>query len=398
MVSTDILWLIVAMAVIIALSYRKVNVGLAALVGAAILCFTSLPFPSALMLLYESITDLRTIEVTLTVTFISILGLLMQRLNIISRLMEGLEGVLSDIRLIMMIGPALLGMLPTYGGALFSAPIVDIAGNQVDISPRMKTFINVWFRHVIFFIYPLTPAIIMASGLSGIAIWTIIMYMAPLFIISVALGYVFSMRSIKGFKVDRGKHSLRDFLVNISPILIVVLLTFLLNIPKYLPVLVGIITSAIIGKACLNDFKHVIFRSGLQNFVLATLGLMTLSLTIPSLNVSTSIARILGSLSISKYVITMVFPLIIGFITGSPLTSIGLAIPIVQSMNTLTPASVAVLYTGATLGYIASPLHLCLVLSSEYYKTKITSTYPYVIPAAIILAFSSIVIAQYLYS
>ncbi|MEM1547333.1 MAG: hypothetical protein QXP91_12855 [Candidatus Methanomethylicia archaeon] len=41
------------------------------------------------------------------------------------------------------LNPVLLGMLPTYGGALFSAPIIDIADSQVNINSRMKTFINV---------------------------------------------------------------------------------------------------------------------------------------------------------------------------------------------------------------------------------------------------------------
>jgi len=395
--SMDVLWLVVAMAVIIILSYKRFNIGLAAFIGAAILCFTSLPFYDALTLLYISIIDSRTVEVTLTVTFITVLGFLMQKLNITDRLMEGLEGVLSDVRLVMMVGPALLGMLPTYGGALFSAPIVDAAGSQVDVDSRMKTFINLWFRHVVFFIYPLTPVIIMISGLTGISISTIIMHTFPMFIISVVLGYVFSVRRVKGFRIGRDKYLLRSLLVNISPILIVVLLTFLLNIPKYLPVLAGIIASIIIGKCTLDDFKHVLFKSRIQNFILATLGLMVFSLTICSVNVSKSIAEILNSTYFSKHVIVLVLPLIIGFITGSPLTSAGLSIPIAQSMSILTPASIAVLYTGATLGYIASPLHLCFILSCEYYRTRLTDIYPYVIPAAIILAFSSIIIAQYLY-
>ncbi|MEM1545196.1 MAG: DUF401 family protein [Candidatus Methanomethylicia archaeon] len=396
MLSIDVLLLLLSMIIVIVLSYRQVNIGLSAIVGAAILCFSFLPFFDALMLLFKSIIDLRTIEVTLTVTFITILGFLMQKLNIISRLMNGLKSILGDIRLIMIIGPALLGMLPTYGGALFSAPIVDIAGSHVNINSRMKTFINVWFRHVIFFIYPLTPAIVMISGLTGISILSIIMYMAPIFIISIVLGYMFSMRGIKRFRIDRSKNMFKDFLVCTSPILIVVLLTFLLNIPRYLPVLAGIIISLIIGRGGINDLKHVIFRCGLQNFILATLGLMVFSITISSLNVSISIAKALSILGIPEYVIGIVLPIIIGFITGSPLTSIGLSIPIVQGITTLTSANVSLIYAGSVLGYLASPLHLCLVLSSEYYKVKLTDTYTYIVPAIIILAFSSMATIIYL--
>ncbi|MEM2304995.1 MAG: DUF401 family protein, partial [Candidatus Methanomethylicia archaeon] len=97
-----------------------------------------------------------------------------------------------------------------------------------------------------------------------------------------------------------------------------------------------------------------------------------------------------------EYVIGIVLPIIIGFITGSPLTSIGLSIPIVQGITTLTSANVSLIYAGSVLGYLASPLHLCLVLSSEYYKVKLTDTYTYIVPAIIILAFSSMATIIYL--
>jgi uncharacterized protein len=44
--------------------------------------------------------------------------------------------------------PAFLGFLPSLGGAIFSAPLVEAAGKPYDLSPERKTAINYWFRHV----------------------------------------------------------------------------------------------------------------------------------------------------------------------------------------------------------------------------------------------------------
>ncbi|MFP4522582.1 MAG: DUF401 family protein, partial [Fibrobacterota bacterium] len=44
--------------------------------------------------------------------------------------------------------PALIGLLPMPGGAVFSAPLVDSCDEEKTVSPLLKTKINYWFRHV----------------------------------------------------------------------------------------------------------------------------------------------------------------------------------------------------------------------------------------------------------
>ena len=43
--------------------------------------------------------------------------------------------------------PMLIGMLPSLGGAYFSAPMVKEATSGIHMSQEEKAFINYWFRH-----------------------------------------------------------------------------------------------------------------------------------------------------------------------------------------------------------------------------------------------------------
>lgn len=43
------------------------------------------------------------------------------------------------------------------------------------------------------------------------------------------------------------------------------------------------------------------------------------------------------------------------------------------------------MYVGIITGYMASPLHLCLVLSNQYYKSSLKEVYRYLLPASFLL-------------
>ncbi|MCF6334926.1 MAG: DUF401 family protein, partial [Spirochaetales bacterium] len=51
--------------------------------------------------------------------------------------------------------PAIIGLLPMPGGALFSAPLVDDCDEGAKIDPVLKTKINYWFRHIWEYTWPL---------------------------------------------------------------------------------------------------------------------------------------------------------------------------------------------------------------------------------------------------
>jgi hypothetical protein len=65
-----------------------------------------------------------------------------------TRLLNGFRGLIRDEGLDIIIFPALIGLLPMPGGAIFSAPMVKDIGSRYQLSGSQLSYINYWFRHI----------------------------------------------------------------------------------------------------------------------------------------------------------------------------------------------------------------------------------------------------------
>ena len=88
----------------------------------------------------------------------------------------------------MAFAPALLGMLPMPGGALMSAPLLKKAGKGVPA--ELKAAANVWFRHIMLLVYPLSPSLIASAKIAGIDLYKGVFSLAPFFVLSISLSIV----------------------------------------------------------------------------------------------------------------------------------------------------------------------------------------------------------------
>jgi hypothetical protein len=99
--------------------------------------------------------DAATLRLMAAVLLIMVLGELLKAIASMERLVRSLEALIQDSRLILPIVPALIGLLPMLGGAMFSAPLVEGIGTSLKLRPEQKTYINYWFRHIWEYVFPL---------------------------------------------------------------------------------------------------------------------------------------------------------------------------------------------------------------------------------------------------
>ena len=92
--------------------------------------------------------------------------------------------------------PAVIGFLPMPGGALFSAPMVDSADPQRALSGLLKTQTNHWFRHIWEYWWPLYPGVILALELTRLEIWQFILVQLPVTLIAAGSGALLLLRRI----------------------------------------------------------------------------------------------------------------------------------------------------------------------------------------------------------
>ncbi|HIC94157.1 MAG TPA: DUF401 family protein, partial [Anaerolineae bacterium] len=130
----DFLKVLLVFAVIVVLARRKVNLG-GAMVAAAILLgllFKLSPGQIATVAV-STIVAPSTLNLAAALALVMFLEHIMRRHLIMRRMVDSLRGLVGDSRAVMAILPAVVGLLPSPGGALFSAPMVEeVSGGDAD--------------------------------------------------------------------------------------------------------------------------------------------------------------------------------------------------------------------------------------------------------------------------
>lgn len=102
----------------------------------------------------EILSNGKTLQLFVIILMVLYIGSVLKSKKMIDKLIRSLNVLVGDKRVVSMIGPSIIGFLPSPGGALLSAPLVEISTKDMGIQPEFKTFLNFWFRHFWEFIWP----------------------------------------------------------------------------------------------------------------------------------------------------------------------------------------------------------------------------------------------------
>ena len=80
-------------------------------------------------------------------------------------------------------------------------------------------------------------------------------------------------------------------------------------------------------------------------------------------------------------------PLVAGMLTGLVQACIGVSFPLVMGVIEPSIGYVMLAYVSGVVGVMISPVHLCLILTVEYFKADFMRSYkPLFLPSALVLA------------
>ncbi|MDD4726207.1 MAG: DUF401 family protein, partial [Tissierellia bacterium] len=208
--------------------------------------------------------DSSSLSTVLAVSMVTILGGLMKQYKILDKIVESMTAVISNKKIILMIIPALIGMLIVPGGALLSAPFINNLGEEMDIRASRRAAINLVFRHISMFVLPYSTSLLIISGsmpelnISKVILFNL-MYVIPMIVI----GYFMFIKDIKYEKEesdnkDKGKNLLA-LLAYTSPIYICVILNILTGLPFYITLIASVALVFLIGDK--KDFPMHLVKS-----------------------------------------------------------------------------------------------------------------------------------------
>lgn len=96
-------------------------------------------------------------------------------------------------------------------------------------------------------------------------------------------------------------------------------------------------------------------------------------------------------------VILATLPMLMGLATGASMGFAGVALPLLVPYIALTSGinghALLLAYVSGFIGVLLSPVHLCLVLSAQYFKANLTKVYRYILPPCMFM--EAIVIILY---
>lgn len=374
----------IAFTVILILVRKKVSYGLAVITGAVIVgMFCGFGVHEFLDSAVKTVTDEDTLNLTAIIILIGILGYAFKETGQIDITVEELRKIFGE-KTVLAALPAAFGMLPIPGGALMSAPVIEPEADRLHLTPEHKTYLNIWFRHTLLVIFPLSAMIILPASLAGISVYYLAGMLFPFFLVAVLVGYVLGLNPIKSTQNQEGKGSVVRALYGLSPILLVIVLNIVFHIGFAVGLLLGVGLLFAENKVPIRKAGIMVKEGFSVHMGVAMVGIMFFRQVV---NNSGIVTDLMGLLEGSPVILLMIgLPMAISVFMGLALLSIGVCFPLLLPLSPVsTPVFAAVVYMSAFTGYLASPLHLCLILTKEYFDSSLIGVYKRFLPSVAVL-------------
>lgn len=216
--------ILVIFVLILMLIKRKWNLGNAFVVGAlGIGLIFAMPVLSFLTAFIRALADPKTMSLSLVVSLILVLSHSLEKSGQMGRLLDTFKGLIRHPRINLVIFPALIGLLPMPGGAIFSAPMVKNLGQTHQLSASQLSYINYWFRHIWEYWWPLYPGVLLATSLANVDLWRLVFYTLPLTVVAVLVGYRPLIGTIESADAAAAPKAKAAFFKELAPIAFVVI-------------------------------------------------------------------------------------------------------------------------------------------------------------------------------
>jgi putative membrane protein len=372
------------MILIVVLLRFKVLIGPAILSGGLLIwLFESRSFEKLWIAFTETLTMQRTWDLLLCLYFVMCLEVELRKSGSLHGMVVTLRNIFSSNKVTLAFMPAFLGLLPSLGGARFSAPIVQEASEGIAVDDEQKSAINLWFRHIFEFSNPLMPGVILACGIANVSIGDLIDQVGWVTILCFVLGWIFLIIPLKITDLEKATNTQHDRTIDwkslvlaFGPIVTSFLLIVAFNVQAALAM--GLVVVAFIPLyfwfkrpiSVKSVFTESLDKKLFFN-VICILYFIQLLTVIGTLD---EIVSVFNNSSLPQAVIIACLSFIFGVMTGMGQGYIAIVMPIVALMapGNIVLVGIAMVYGMA--GQMVTPTHLCILVTVEYFKCRLWKT------------------------
>ena len=369
-----------AMAIIILLMRRHFYVGICMLAGGAFIWLMRSGQPLDLLLaMQQTMTMGRTYDLIFSLYLVMCLEIALRTSGTLSRMVAALQRLFSSSKATLAIMPSFLGLLPSLGGARFSAPIVEEACLSLKATAEDKAAINFWFRHTYEFSNPIIPGMIMACSIADVPYASFASQTAWVTVLCFAVGWLVLLMPLqpkssapKTAKSHAAQQhgSLLDILLAIFPIGVTFLLVVFANLNA--SVAMGITTLLLyLILRCMG--RHVSLKEMLTGSIDKKMFINVICILyfIQILTITDTLSDLVTAFQNAPLPIPVIIACIslaVGILTGMSQAHVAIVMPIVASLQTgsLTLAAIAMVFGVA--GEMITPTHVCFTVTTDYFQ------------------------------
>ena len=400
---TDFIRIVAVLVFLIVLVRKKVRAGVVLLLGSLLLTVLYLMPVRAVLYSVETalIKNPEAIKVALALTAIRGFELVLREKKILDAMMDFSKGLFRGKRALIASMPLLIGTLPAMGGAYFSAPMVEEASKGMGLPAEQRGFLNYWFRHPWEHVLPLYPGIVLAGAVTGIKLGPLMFSNLPYALGVAATGCLFgfkgigdapcapdaSLRGGKGKKKEKEKRQ-ETFkgLLSFLPIFSILCLVIIFGVEFQWAILAALAGLFVFYRYNPREVWKVVKGSFSMDVLLLIAGVMVFKQVLVSSGAVANLGGFLAGEGIPLMVLLSVLPFLAGLLTGHTMAFVGATFPLLMALpggGVLHAISFA--FACGFLGVLLSPVHICLILSREYFKADLWGIYKRTIPAALVI-------------
>lgn len=376
--------LIIAMAIIILMLRRHIPIGPCMLTGGLFIWLMKTPELHYLTQAFtETLSLSRTYDIIFALYFVMCLEIELRTSGALAGMVHALQRIFSSNRVTLAVMPAFLGLLPSLGGARFSAPIVEEASKGLGLTSDHQSAINFWFRHIFEFSSPIIPGMIMACNIAGVAYSEFIMHLCWLTVLMFSVGWFVLIRPIKADSIKENtgtqaadEQGWQDLWLSLSPVILTFVLVVFFNMNA--SVGMGVVTAGLFIVLHFTkrevSLKEVVVGAIDMKMFFNVLCILYFIQILTVTQVLQEIVTAFQSSPLPVPVIIACVSFIIGVLTGMSQGHVAIIMPIIAAMQTgsLNLAGVAMAFGVA--GQMLTPTHMCLVVTVDYFKANFFKT------------------------
>ncbi len=383
--------IIISLAVLVTLLRLKVKIGLAMVISA---CLSALllgvwPWDVGRTLIGEwqsqpltRTTGYLFVSLTALLLLVNVIGAAMEEIGLSQRLVPAMQGLFKSRRFALALIPLMMGMLPTPGGIMLSAPMVREAGDKIGVERSRLAAINFLFRHQWEPVWPLFPVVPFIQSMLGISALTLFCYHIVLSGAGIVGGIiVLLMFGIPPKRPEHRQvkrhigHNLLDFLHAFWPIAFTAVLYIAFDLPPAVGIFLAIVGLLMIHKVSLKRWLSVFKAAREPDMVLLIFGALFFKLNLETSGAIGSVVEFLTSAHVPPYLLLFGLPMLVCFTTGVTMPTVAITYPfLIAFIGTGSEARMGLeglAFSGLLFGLWLTPVHLCLALSASYFQTSL---------------------------